>query len=580
MFCFLQTLHLIPYSSFPTASFFIPFTASSMIRYPSFPTSFSLASFGQLASDIFLGPFAIVITYTFFRSVVEDRIYRIIRRQLPKQGQPDDLSIRVAVDNDLLEWTVPAAGRHMEYETYRSNLSMLEDIKEEFREFKKQVLAWLGWNRETPSEIKSSNSIAQDATETVRNRNRNRNHFETDRQEMDGAMISTPVQSSFDASQGQILANEQLTHSPAQITPVSLDGLRPVGQTEADSNIRQDGVETSWLPFQDTEQRSRSNTLFSRPASPESPLTSPRIRASLTHQNSFTTTMEISLQSSRNRQRTEQVDADVANLDTAISLEELNFEPLPLNSLMNDNELTILESMTIQSEAREVAEHDGIEDPPAETFGAVEATQSPENPDVEADNVLAGLSDENTLIPAMPATAQLTVLPDMVEEPLHSPTRPDNIDMLSDAGTQDLRPRSPPRDSPASQQRQQGNDKIQQRVTVLSSFPMDGLAHHLASMISSALFVPFRSLLHRSLATAYLSSPAAAVFSRNIAVSTTDIRSVNAFAGGGNRHDMITYMGNVAMVIGLQTVVSGSILSVSSTVAMQIGKRMFGWGQL
>jgi hypothetical protein len=576
MFCFLQTLHLIPYSSFPTASFYTPFTESSMIRYPSFPTEFSLAAFGQLASELFAGSFAMVITYTFLRSFVEDRIYRIIRRHLPKQGQPDDLSIQVAVDNDLLEWTVPAAGRHMEYETYRSNLSLLEDIKEEFRELKKQVLIWVGWNRETPSDIKSSNSPARDATETVRNRN----HFEAERQEVDGAMMRTPVQSSFDASQGQILANEQLTHSPAQITPISLDELRPVGRIEADSNIRQDGVETSWLPFQDTEQRSRSNTLFSRPASPESPLTSPRIRASLTHQNSFTTTMEISLQSSRNRQRTEQVDADVANLDTAISLEDLNFESIPLNSIMNPDELRILESMTIQSEARDAGEHADIEDPPAEIPDASEAAQPPENPDVEAEDTLAGLSDENTLLPARLATAQLTVLPDMVEEALHSPTRQDNMDMISEAGTQDLRPRSPPQDRPASQQRQQDTHPIQQRVTVLSSFPMDGLAHHLASMISSALFVPFRSLLYRSLATTYLSSPAAAVFSRNIAVSTTDIRSLNAFAGGGTRHDMIAYMANVAMVIGLQTAVSGSILSVSSAVAMQIGKRMFGWGQL
>ncbi|CRG87985.1 hypothetical protein PISL3812_05007 [Talaromyces islandicus] len=622
MFCFLQTLHLIPYSSFPTASFLIPFSESSLIRRPTFPTEFSRAGFGQLASELFVGPFAIAATYTFLRWFIEDRIYRIIRRQLPKQGRPDELSIQVAVDNGLLEWTVPAAGRHMEYETYRGNLSVLEDVKEEFRELIKQVSNWLGWNQESSSDIKSSSSTARNAAETARNRNRN--YFEEEQQEMDGAMSSTPVQSAFDTNQGQILANEQLTQSPAQITPISLDGLRPVGRTGADSNIRQDGAETSWLPFQDSEQRSRTNTLFSRPASPESPLTSPRIRASLTHQNPFTTTMEISLQSSRNIQRIEQVDADVANLDTATSLDELNIQSFRLDSLTLLDEVRILESTPTEREAGEAEERNGIEDSPAEDEShltpthlvgvmnptelrepisnerreevgegrerdgidgpAAEipnvsgATHPPENPDHDADDILGGLSDENTLIPAMPAAAaQLTVLPDTVEEPLHSPTRQENMDAISEAGTQDLQPRSLPRDR--SQQRG-SSGPIQQRVTVLSAFPMDGLAHMLASMFSTVLFVPFRSVFHRSLAIAYLSTPAAAVFSRNIAVSASDVRGVNAFAGGGNPHDMITYVGKVAMVIGLQTALSGSILSMSSTAAIRIGKRMFGWGQL
>ncbi|KAH8693623.1 hypothetical protein BGW36DRAFT_323720 [Talaromyces proteolyticus] len=569
MFCVLQTIQIIPHTSFPKIFFSLPFTQSSLVRLPSLPATFSTTTLGQFASGLITAPFTLAFTYTLLRPFIEDRIYRIIRRQLPKQEQPDEFSLQVAMENDLLAWTIPVVAQQVEDGT-RSNLSVLEIFKEEFHDLQKQLINWLdwgwSWGRENSLNSKMSNPSIPDLPEPTQT------STQSVQQEAEHTPTGDEVESSFDTS--LILANEQLTHSPAQITPRSLDGLRPLGQAGVDSINDSNATETSWLPFQDNDLGSRPDTLLSRPASPESPPTSPRIRASLTHQNSFTTTMELSLQTSRNTQRNQQIDTEVVSHNTngilddwSLQIDNSMSQPTPLDLTLDHPDLMLPDSLE-----NDIARH-AIAVPPDVSEIAQQLALNPEG----VHELLWGVSDENTVVPA---ADQLTVLPDTIEEPLHSPTYQDNMDLLSEVGTQELAQVDPDSLPLVRSRSQHETGPLKQRVTVLSSVPTNALAHHLASLITGVLFIPFRSFLYRTLATSYLTSPTAEIYGVNNAVSLSDIRGINAFAGGGSRQDMVAYMGKLAVVCCLQVAVSGGILNICSATAIGIGKRLFRWGQL
>jgi hypothetical protein len=172
------------------------------------------------------------------------------------------------------------------------------------------------------------------------------------------------------------------------------------------------------------------------------------------------------------------------------------------------------------------------------------------------------------------------VLPHVVEEPMHSPTHQLGMDALSDAGTEASTSNLPTDLAPWTSSSQNRSDSNKQRVTVLSSYPADALAHHLASIISGVIFIPFESFFYRSLARAYLSSQLASVYGGSHLVPLSDIRDLTGFAGGGCRRDMVAYMSKLALIQCIQTGISGGILGVCSAVAIGIGKRVFNWGKL
>lgn len=172
------------------------------------------------------------------------------------------------------------------------------------------------------------------------------------------------------------------------------------------------------------------------------------------------------------------------------------------------------------------------------------------------------------------------VLPHVVEEPLHSPTHPLGMDALSEAGTEASASNLPTDLAPWRSPNENRSDTNKQRVTVLSSYPADALAHHLASLISGIIFMPFESFFYRSLARSYVSSPLAAVYGGNGLIPYSDIRDLTGFAGGGGRRDKIAYMSKLALIQWIQTGISGVILGVCSATAIGIGKRVFKWGNL
>lgn len=551
MFCILQTLHLVPHNVYPRPAFLLPFTKHSLIQSPSLPPDFTLVSLGRFASQLAATPFAFAFIYVLIRPYVEEKIYRLIRRHLPKQDRPDEVSIQVAMENDLLEWTLPIAGRRMEEETRRSTLSLLDDIKEEFRELQKSVFRRLGYNNDVSDE--NSNSLSQNDIITVRE---DVLFAQSLQNNIDPMPVSSANIRPVPLVTDQTLTNEQLTHSPGEITPNATSEVHPVERAER-GEIVQDQSSGSWIPFQEFDQDSRADTLFSRPRTPESPLASPRIRASLTHQNSFTTTMELSLQDSRSSNRPD-------SLEPLIEVERgdntLGEWPIPLDESQIDVEV-------LNQVSRDIDELQQLDT-------AVDAGIAL-NP-TENERRWESLSTElDRLNPAPDA-----VLPHVVEEPLHSPAQQLGIDALSDPDTEASASNLPTDLAPWRSPNESRSDVSKQRVTVLSSYPADALAHHLASLISGVIFIPFESFFYRSLARSYLSSQLSSVYGRYSSVSLSDIRDLTGFAGGGSRRDTFAYMSKLALIQWIQTGISGTILGVCSATAIGIGKRVFKWGNL
>ncbi|EED15267.1 conserved hypothetical protein [Talaromyces stipitatus ATCC 10500] len=559
MFCILQTLHLIPHNVFPRPAFLIPFTKFSLVQSPSLPSDFSLVSLGCFASKLAMSPFAFAFVYVLIRPIVEDKIYRLIRRHLPKQDRPDEISIQVAMENDLLEWTLPTAGRRTEEETRRSNMSLLEDMREELRRLQKWLFSRFGYNHDDFSDEKISICLSHNDIDTVRENiqaepsNQNSSH-QIPNQLGEAAFATRPVSLDRD----QRLTEGQLTHSPGEITPNAIE-VRPAERGEI---VQDQSPESSWVPFQNYDQDSRSDTLFSRPQTPESPLTSPRIRASLTHQNSFTTTMELSLQSSRITNRQDELEpvVEIERGDTALGNWPVTLDQPPLEATelvldqMNPNANdAVLEQLNTAADA-----------------GPASIMSNP----TENDGLLELLNRELATMDIPP------VLPHMIEEPMHSPTHQPDMDALSDPGTEASASRVPSYLPPWRSLSQDRSDLNKQRVTVLSSYPADALAHHLASFISGFIFIPFESFFYRSLARSYLSSRLPSVYGSNSLIPVSDIRPLNALAGGGSRRDMIAYICKLTLIQGIQAGVSGAILGVCSATAVGIGKRVFDWGNL
>jgi hypothetical protein len=82
-------------------------------------------------------PGVLTFIYAFYlRPALEERIYRLIRRQVPKPILADELSIRVAFEENLVEWVVPTLGRRADEETRRAKLTLFQDMQCELVAFR------------------------------------------------------------------------------------------------------------------------------------------------------------------------------------------------------------------------------------------------------------------------------------------------------------------------------------------------------------------------------------------------------------------------------------------------------------
>lgn len=666
MFSLLQSLHLVHPWSVPGLRFFIPFSESSLIQLPPLPTDYSLRALSDFGLGLLTAPYTLIYLYVYLRPVVESRIYRLLRRRLPKPDRPDELSIRVAIENDLIEWTVPTLGRRADEEARRSNFTFLEEIKYEILTLRNWALSWFGWKQGNASDGEVIAPSREERIESLRHRIEQLQHelgatparphpapprrteplqargeqllsgrVEGARPGSPGPTVSTQTpdpESLFNMD--QVLANEerQMVQSPLEIGGEYFDGILPLGRTGIDGIPRpvpssfdppHQSIDTETVPRDDSAARqrnSRSDTLFSRPSSPESsPFTSPRVRASLVHQSADIITMQLELltnnrnppiiQNQTGRDtghnnadgpRQNGVGADQNSINRTAS--EL------LDAILSNQGENITAALHLENAGNS---NDGLS--VLTTVASPAAVDNSVAEQIQRSAAGAPASDTTSVPARDTGLANTNVLPDGIDEPAsdnnNAPNNTTNNNSDSDSDdddddnddaseySSDSEPR--PVTSTTTQTQTQANTTghtrqrsttvtslPSHRVTILSSHPVDSLSSHLASLITTVLFMPLESSYLRSLAISYLSSSssfsalATGAAGGSAAALLSDIRPLGAWFGGGGIRGSVAYVGKLALVLGMQAAVSAGVWGIGTGAAIAMGKSGFGWGNL
>lgn len=622
MYSVLQSLRLVYPLCMPSSSFFVPFGELAPMQFVTLPTDLSISSMAGFGLSLFKTPSLLVYLYIYLRPIMEVRIYRLIRRHLPKPNLADELSIRVALENDLIDWMAPTLGRRSEEENLRSNLTLWEDVKCEFAMIWNWTLSWTGFKRgqelnravnASPREerieslrqciedLQNELGVARPRTGQGRQPLGTRPQI-TDGQDpigyAEGAQASsivpnlsqqTSAETIFDRE--RILQNEdnRVSQSPDAMSTDYFSEMDPLANagnmTSDDRQVREPPSSEARHDQEGPDHRrvSRSNTLFSRPSSPEtSPPTSPRVRASLIHQNSDIITMQLELLGNRGNGQG-QVNRRAGSGNEVVNFHESSTDRRSitefLDSLLaneNQNLAAIMNADPVDS--------DGLSNltagvsPDAGNNQLALALTPPDRDQIAS---VHG-SNVDTVVDAPPAPGIANILPDNVEEPGDEDI-PDGLPD-TDIGLENqpiLEPPPTALDNPEPEQNEQQQDQQPvenarspaHRVTILSLHPVDSLASHLASIITTVIFLPLESLYLRSLASAYLSS-------RGSSALLSDVRPLGAWAGGGSVMDTVAYAGKMSLMLGMQGAVNATVWGVLSGGAIRLGKRYCGWGSL
>ncbi|OJJ44679.1 hypothetical protein ASPZODRAFT_144638 [Penicilliopsis zonata CBS 506.65] len=612
MHSILQSIHLVSPYALPGVRFFLPFSSTSLIQFPSIPQVLSLGSLSGFAASLLSSPAALVYLYCYIRPLIEVRIYRLIRRRLPKPDRADDLSLRVAFENDLIDWMVPTLGRRAEEENRRTHLTLAEDIKYELCTFKNWLLSWFdpkaSWSsgsddrsiskqerikmlRNCIEELQGEIIAAQARTELLEQQQTGGTTLPQQQASSSGPIEqivptspewtpSTPTPAPESLFDTQVLSNEEnrISQSPAEM---SGDYFQERDSPRRARSHSSPAAPVGHLSNIDTQRNneenehsriSRSNTLFSQPSSPDtSPPTSPRVRASLIHQNSDIITMQLELLSNRNQQNRNQQSerpsaAGEEQGQVSVTTDHGSITEL-LDALLSTQEQNLTQHHS------DVGDSDGL--------SSLTAGVSPTSADLPPVPVPQPQSHtipaEDTIFESpveVPISSLANILPDGIEEPpiddIENQTPGPTSSLENQLDTESRPPMSHSnahRRSITSQ-----SSSLAHRVTILSSHPVDSLASHLASMITTALLFPLESLYLRSLARTYLSLAGSSVVFRS------DVRDLGAWFGGGSRSDMVMYMGKVCMLVGIQTAVNAGVWGVVTSLAMKLGRALCGWG--
>lgn len=281
--------------------------------------------------------------------------------------------------------------------------------------------------------------------------------------------------------------------------------------------------------------------------------------------------MQLELLSNRNSQGQGQTNRRPRTANERVNLAGLSADRESiaeiLESLLSDQDpdlATIVNSDAMDS--------DGLSNLTAEASPAVVDGPSAAEPQSQQDGTPAQRPAVESLVDvSVPGVAN--ILPDSIEEPRHEDTQDGPLDGDLDHENMNPELRPPSLDTQEQPQPVDNSRTPAHRVTILSSHPVDSLASHLASMITTVLFLPLESLYLRSLASSYLSS-------RNYSPALSDVRPLGAWGGGGSGTDTLAYIGKMTLMMGIQVGVNVSVWGVISGSAIRIGKRFCGWGSL
>lgn len=118
------------------------------------------------------------------------------------------------------------------------------------------------------------------------------------------------------------------------------------------------------------------------------------------------------------------------------------------------------------------------------------------------------------------------------------------------------------------------------RVTSLSNYPADAFTYHVSMVLTTVMMLPLESLYLRALARGFLESPAVRPRATAAAAGIrADVRSLGEWFGGPERGltGRLRYAGVLAMIWGLQAVISAGIWGLATKAAIWIGRSTFGW---
>lgn len=127
------------------------------------------------------------------------------------------------------------------------------------------------------------------------------------------------------------------------------------------------------------------------------------------------------------------------------------------------------------------------------------------------------------------------------------------------------------------------------RVTALTAHPADSMAQRLSSLITDILFLPLESFFVRSIAFAFLASPAsnpdavaAAAGWRGLIYPTRNWSGLglSGSGSGGSWRRMLDYAGKMVLVQGLEAVIGVVVWQAGMGVVWEIGRRWCEWGTL
>ncbi|KAJ5172477.1 hypothetical protein N7492_005070 [Penicillium capsulatum] len=606
MYSLLQSLSLVPSNVFPSTRLLIPFRGGSLIQLPPLPTDLSAPSIGAFLMRLMTSPGALTFLYAFYlRPELEERIYRLIRRQLPKPTLADELSIRVAYEENLIEWLVPSLGRKSEEETRRARLTLLQDIKHEIIAIGRWVFTGFGLLPKRSPELQAIEGVDPERIESLRNTIETLRHELQEahtRAETESSVVELPnaaatatprdVPATSDDAEvrdaeppldmNQVLTNEnRMSQSPGEMSNDYFQEIATLGQRNTHSAMSHPQSQASHQQGYSAQeqQNSRSNTLVSRPSSPEtSPPTSPRVRASLIHQSSDIITMQLELLGNRNRNPENPTSVPSPQIPR-LGRDSPGFRPhshaVDRNrSIAEFLEALILTQAHLQATQRALQTDDDLSNSAGED-------QSAETPEPELRNLLqvgANLPQVPEE-PEEPSTSQLpNILPDGVEEPNDDePTiQPQPAaDAAQNADSQG-EPEVLPPTHPSRVQGQPLTDSsaTAHRVTLLSAHPVDSLASHLAAVISTIILSPLESLCLRSLATSYLTMyPSSDVM-------LSDLHPMGLWFGGQSWSDRFAYTGRLVLLRGMQAALRAGVWGFLVGSTMRIGRKFCGWGSL
>lgn len=583
MYSLLQSLHLISPTSVPGIAHFMPFGEFASMLLPS-PPDLSLFSLGSYFFSVMKAP-SLFYIYVYLRPVIEVRLYRLIRRRLPKPILTDDLSVKVAFDNDLIDWMVPTLGRRAVEETQRSNLSLIDDISYEMNAFRQWLCSKFAFRRRRPSvaqvtelQHEPETLQAQSGAAILPPTPAHRRHRSTESNPPAQPMPARETDAHSDSGESGLSNGDNRV-----IDADNMDLLRRARNLTLSTRTTSpdpDGQQNGGNAPNESRRQSRSNTLLSRSPSPESSQSSPRVRAQLI-QDSDVIAMQLELESrhTQNRNATTDTDAGIQNSEDRQpgrrSISEI------LDTFLSSQDITTILGT-------EATDSDAL----SNTTAAVSPNPGEMGTTSISDDQLHGVTgnqNPNNSSVGPIVSDPVNILPDAVEEPpLDDTTNQAQLDQDDDDDDDDdddngadaesgILPHVA--DSMVRQNSAAGTTTITpsvsaHRVTILSALPVDSLASHLAATITTALFAPIETFYLRSLAKSYLSSKGATAAIRS------DVYPVTAWGGGATRSDKLAYIGKLALMMGIQAAVNASVWGIISGSAIRIGRRWCGWGAL